>query len=91
MARTKHKHIHYAPVIFCQGNTFPNEHKESDLAVLHNAVPQMAERNAEVIATALGNAKEKLREETKRAKKKENEAMKMLKEIGEEIAKRMTE
>lgn len=91
MVRTDPKQIHYAPVIFSQGNTFPNEHQESDLAVLHDAVPQMAERNAEVIATALGNAKEKLREEAKRAKKKENEAIKMLKEIGEEITKRMTE
>lgn len=91
MARTKPKHIHYAPVIFCQGNTFPNEHQEADLAVLHEVVPQMAERNAEVIATAARNVKERLKKEKKRMEADGNEAMKMMKEIGEEITKRMTE
>lgn len=85
------KQTHYAPVIFCQGNTFPNEHKEADLAVLYEVVPQMTERNTEVIATAARNVKERLKKENKRREAEDNEAMRMLKEIGEEITKRMTE
>lgn len=89
MARTEPKHIHYAPVIFSQGNTFPNEHQEADIAALYEVVPQMTERNVGIISTALRNTKEKLQEERKMTEKKERDAMKMLKEIEDEMAKRI--
>lgn len=83
------KELHYAPVIFCTGNTHPNEHQSSDLATLHAIVPPLHDTNKHILHQAVKHLKETEKKQRKEATKKEADARQMMLEVGQRIVEVM--